>query len=258
MAASGQGVRLEAMRRLRPGWVLLQLVGNAFLALGAMAWLHIPDSHGWQFALSVICGLLLVAALVWIYEKTIKAARQASADTPFWMSGAWLLAAFVIVLLWMHAVGTLNNNVELRAGYWNSQMSAHMRTVLTYPRLIEYQNAAIVALSWLLPVLILPIVVEIVARGWSGAVMRAAARVWLRWQFWLVAIIALFASCGLTSMLVDWHPSDSVRGEVVSVILRLALAYGVDILLGCVVLAVTCELLAQASAREGSQRNAAA
>lgn len=246
MASPRQNAWAGAMRRLRPAWVLVLLVGNALLAAGAMAWLHIPDSHGWQFAFSIVAALLLVAAFAWIYATSVKAARQADVRTPFWGAGLWLVAGLFVSLLWMHLIGMLETNVELRAGYWNSQLSAHMRTVLTYPRLIEYQNAAIVAMSWLLPLLLLPIVIELVTRGWTGVALRSACRVWLRWQFWLVAIVALFAGCWLTSALVDWHPTYTVRGEVLSVVLRLALAYSIDILLGCFVLAVTCELLSQA------------
>jgi len=258
IASPRQGVWSGAARRLRPRWVLLQLVGNALLALGAMAWLHIPDSHGWQFALSVFSALLLIAAFLWVYVKSMIDARGRESRAPYRIAGMWLFAGFLISLLWMHEVAKLGNNVELRAGYWNSQLSAHMRTFLTYARLVEFQNVVIVALSWLLPMLLLPIVVELVTRNWSTARMASAVRVWLRWQYWSVAIVALVVGCQMTSALVDWHPTYTVRGEVVSVTLRLLFAYGVDILLGCIVLALTCELLSRASLSKSTGWDAAA
>ena len=258
MAAPRQSVWSGAVRRLRPGWVLLQLVGNAVVVFGAMAWLHIPDSHGWQFAFSVVSALLILAALLWIYVKSANEARRPDVRTSYWIAGIWLLIGGVVSLVWMHVVAKLGVNVELRAGYWNSQLSAHMRTVLTYPRLVEYQHAAIVALSWLLPLLLLPFVIELVTCGWGTAAVWRAVRVWSRWQYWIVSIAALLLGSRLTSALVDWHPSYTVRGEVVSVMLRLVLAYGIDILLGCVVLALTCELLSQASLGQSSGRDTTA
>lgn len=257
MASPREGVWSGAARRMRPGWVLLQLIGNGLLALGALGWLHIPDSHGWQFAFSVLAAFVLVAAFVWIYVTSMRGAHQPDNCEPYWRAGGWLLAGLVVSLLWMHAISGLGDKVELRAGYWNSQLSAHMRTLLTYPRLVEYQNAAITALSWLLPLLLLPIVIELVTRGWDGSVIRGT-RVWRRWQFWVVAIVALFAGRKLTSALVDWHPTYTVRGEVLSVAFRLATAYGIDILLACAVLAVTCELLSQTGVGKSARRDAAA
>jgi len=249
------GVSSGAAHRLRAGWILLLLVGNAVLGLGAWAWLHIPDSHVWQFVLSVLSALLLLVIFLWMYTKSIVVARESGIRSPRWASCTWLLAGILIAHIWMRVVGGLADNIEKRAGYWNSQLSVHMRTVFTYPRLVEYQDIVITMLSWLLPLLLLPLVIELVTRNWNRGVIRESARVLLRWQYWLVAIVTLIAGFKLTSTLVDWHPAYTVRGELISVALRLALAYGLDILLGCVVLAVTCELLSQASLGEGFPRN---
>jgi hypothetical protein len=235
--------------------VSLLVAGIAVLALGALLWLQIPDSHGWQFALSVLFALVLLFALLWVFTTSISAVRGSGRGTSLWIAFSWLLAGAIVAFLWMHFVGKLETNVDLRAGYWNSQLSAHMRRTLTYPRLVSYQNIAIAAVSWLLPLLLLPVVIELMTRGWGA--IRAGTRVWLRWQFWIVTIIALIAGYRLTSILVEWHPAYSVKGEVLSVVLRLTLAYGIDILLACLALVVTCELLAQASLGEGSGRNAA-
>jgi hypothetical protein len=257
MARPANSVWAGAARRLRPGWLLLLIIGNAVLALGALLWLQIPDSHSWQFALSVLLGLLWLVAGLWIFTKAISAARGPERTPPLWIAFAWLMAGAITAFLWMHIVGLLETNTELRAGYWNSQLSAHWRRTLTYPRLVSYQNIAITALIWLLPILLLPIIVELMTRGWGRGVLPAATRVWLRWQFWIVAILTLLSGYKLTALLIDWHPADSVRGEVLSVALRLTLAYGIDILFACVALAVTCELLSQSSLRESARRDPA-
>jgi hypothetical protein len=255
MVGPGKGVWAGAARRLRPGWVSLLIVGIAVLALGALLWLQIPDSHGWQFALSVLFALLWLFAGLWVLTGCISAARGPGRATSLWIAFSWLLAGALVAFLWMHFVGKLETNVELRAGYWNSQLSAHWRRTLTYPRLVSYQNIAITGLSWLLPLLLLPVAIELTTYGWVA--IRAATRVWLRWQFWIVTIIALVAGYELTSLLVNWHPAYSVKGEVLSVVLRLVLAYGLDILLACLALVVTCELLSQASLGQRSGRDTA-
>ena len=40
-----------------------------------------------------------------------------------------------------------------------------------------------------------------------------------------------------------WHPADSVRGELISAVLRVGLVYLVDLLLAMTLLAVAAELL---------------
>lgn len=244
-----QGLWSGGFRRLTPRLIGVPLFGTAVLALGAWAWLHIPDSRTWEFGLSLLLGLVLAAAALFIYIDAIYLARQPEKRAAWWISALWLIVSIAVVLIWMSLVAKLGDKTELRAGYWNSQLSAHIRTVFTYVRLVRWQEYAITVLTWILPLMLLPALIERVACG----VRTRGLRVWKRWEYWAVAIGALVIGLSVTPALLAWHPVYSVHGELWSAMLRLALAYVIDILLICIVLAVASELLAQASLLESAR-----
>jgi hypothetical protein len=249
-----QGLWSRAFRRLTPRLIAVPLFGTAVLALGGWAWLHIPDSHAWEFGLSVLLGFVLAVAGLSIYIDTIYLARRPEKRAAWWLSAMWLIVSVAIIVIWMTLVAKLGNRTELRAGYWNSQLSAHMRTVFTYVRMVRWQGYAITALIWILPLMLLPAFIERIARG----VRTRGLRVWKRWEYWVVSIGALVIGLNVTPALVDWHPAYSVHGELWSAALRLLLVYVIDILLICIALAVTSELLAQAGLLEGAGRDSGA
>ena len=47
-------------------------MGNFLLMLLAAGWLQIPDSHTWQFAFSILSGVLLVVGFLWLYTATFR------------------------------------------------------------------------------------------------------------------------------------------------------------------------------------------
>ena len=61
-----RGARAKMSGRL----LLSQWVGNLVLMLLAAAWLQIPDSHTWQFVFSMLSGVLLVVAFLFLYTAT--------------------------------------------------------------------------------------------------------------------------------------------------------------------------------------------
>ena len=64
-----------AFARLKARLFLSQWVGNFLLMLLAAGWLQIPDSHSWQFVFSMLSGVLLVAAFLWLYTATFRHLR---------------------------------------------------------------------------------------------------------------------------------------------------------------------------------------
>jgi hypothetical protein len=57
--------------------------------------------------------------------------------------------------------------------------------------------------------------------------------------YWVVVFLICIVTTQLTAALVSWMPGKSVSGEVVSVLVRLAVAYTTDVLLWCLLLAFT-------------------
>lgn len=243
---------LCALRRITPRLLLLQAAGNAVLLLLAVACLQIPDSHAWQLFCSLLSGAVLTMGFLTLHSVTLRRLHAAAKGAPLWV-GMLVLAGWVL-LYWLlaQAAGHISDHAYLRAGYWNSQLGPHWRTVFTYDRLIAWQNDLSSVLVWtVLPALLLPLLVETVTRGLAG--WRNGLRVLLRWQHWLIVIAASWLGCWLTSTLLSWHPAHSVRGELFSLALRLLLIYAIDLLLVLLMLATDAELLT----RNDSGRDAA-
>jgi hypothetical protein len=249
-----QGVWTGAASRISLRLLLVQIVGNAVLATGAFAWLEVPDSHTWQFVLSVVWALALVLGFLWLWTETVHIMRRPERPSSRVFAACWIIGTVLAAFLWVHWVSRLDTGVEIRGGYWNSQLSAHLRMTFTYERLVHIQNIVIAMLESVVPLMLLPLLVA----GVAGDALRSGVRVWTRWQFWLIAIVALVAGLAFTAAISDWHPAHTVHGEIVSAALRLMGAYVVDVLLVCAVLGFVSEILMRADAAHGSLRHAGA
>ena len=246
---------MNPLRPITPRILLLELAGNAVLALCAALWLEIPDSHAWQLILSVVLALAIAATFLWLHTAILHLLRQPLVPTRIWL-GAILLGIWLLLLqLPLAAAAHLDYDAMRRAGYWNSQLDPHLRATLTFERLLAWQNDATQVFLWaILPALLLPFLIETVTTGIARPAWRAALRTLLRWQHWLSVIAISWSGNWIVTRLIDWHPSVSVRGELLSAALRLSLAYLIVVLLFTAVLAVVAHLLA----RNDTARNAAA
>ena len=124
-----RGARAKMSGRL----LLSQWVGNFVLMLLAAAWLQIPDSHSWQFAFSMLSGVLLVAGFLLLYTATFHHLRPCAEPAPRWLS--WLLLAGFIALWWLVLQGIAAGRAHeaLYAGYWNSQSPPWLRHLSVIP-----------------------------------------------------------------------------------------------------------------------------
>src|ERR1700682_2668996 len=91
-----------ALSKMSGRLLLSQWVGNFVLMLLAAAWLQIPDSHTWQFAFSVLSGVLLVVGFLWLYTATFHHLHPGAEPAPRWLNWqSWLLLAGFIALWWL-------------------------------------------------------------------------------------------------------------------------------------------------------------
>jgi hypothetical protein len=238
----------SALRRISLHVLLLQILGNAVLFLCCCVWLQIPDSHLWELALSLLLGLVFAVGFLELHASILRRLRRTEETKPLWQSALLLAACFLLLYIFITACAHLRDDSMRRAGYWNSQLSPHMRTIFTFERLYSWQYECIGFLLWVvLPGLLLPFAMESASLGpaaWRSTGINALP-ILRRWQYWLTAIAVWWTTTRLTSALVHWTPGHSVREELASVTLRLGLAYCADALLLTLLLAVTAELLAR-------------
>ena len=253
------GIWIAALRRLRPRILLTFVIGNALLALLAAAWLQIPDSHLWQLILSIFFASAIVGAFLWLQSSTLTHIRHPERPSNPWLSCALVALWLLFFHAWTHIITLLSTGVEDRASYWNSRFSAHQRTFFTQPHLAAWQNNIIAILAWwLIPTLLLPLLIESISSGLHHDVLKTALSTLSRWQLWLSTAVIAWIGIHLTDALVTWHPSWTVRGEIISATLRLGIACLVNLFLLCLVIAIASELLSRTRARRDLSRDTTA
>ena len=208
--------------------VILNVLGYGILTAAALAWLWIPDSHIWQFGLSVFSGPAIVLAALWLLIITMARWNGENRERPtrllLHLPGflVWVLIAFGICWL----VGMVNDRQYLFAGYLASRPSQSARYLLTYPRILSAIHIATCMVTYyLLPVFLLPLASETAAFGLKGIHWRRYALVLRSWQLWLVQAGVAVVGVWFPALLMEWTPGKRLGTQVLSVGLRLTLAY---------------------------------
>jgi hypothetical protein len=226
-----------ALRKLSLGVLLLQWIGNVAVILLAIAWLQVPDSYVWQFIFSVVAGLLLLFSFLWLHARTFRMLHASTETASLGSRLLVLLITIVVGYLLLLAISAGRDYESLFAGYWNSKFSAGTRTFFTYPRLVQWQEYLYNLLQWLFAAILLPVAFIGASTGLRGG-WKQIRGVYKRLSYWIVAILSGLIGYYLSSALTSWIPDHGTAGEILSVILRFGLAYTIDILLWCFVLAL--------------------
>jgi hypothetical protein len=249
---------LSSWRRL--GWRVwaLELGGNALLTLVCVAWLGIPDSHVWELLLSLLLAAGIGVAVLWMQVWVLRRLRGCVTLPRMWVSCGALLGW---VLLWWGlavAAGHLDDGAGARAVYWNSRLSPGWRARVGYERLGTWQMDVVAAIVWwVIPALVLPFLVEMVACGGRNGMWRRSARVLRSWWVWIATGAAAWLGFWASGKLVAGRPGQTVKGELVSVGARLTAIFVLDVALLVLLLAVVAELLRRVEDRVQRGGNAA-
>src|SRR5271155_3545605 len=211
-----------AVSRFTGRLILAQLLGNFLLMLLAAGWLQIPDSHSWQFAFSILSGVLLVVGLLWLYIATFRHLLLCAPRPPWWQS-CLLLAAF-IALWWLllQPLGALRAHEALYAGYWNSQSLPWLRHHLGYSSLVAWQERIYDFIQCILAGLLLPLAME--ASAWGVNQIKRAKWVYRNWFYWLSVLVCGLGSPALTWAIAEWTPEAGLVGQTFSIVARLGFA----------------------------------
>jgi hypothetical protein len=228
-----------ALSRFRFSLVALQWGGNLFAMLLAAAWLQIPDSHAWQFAFSMISAVVLVIGFCWLQVFTFSRVRAHAETASLWLRIAGFALVATLWVLLAQWVTSGSDQISQYAYDWNSKLSPDMRITFSPTRIIAGLNIFLEVIVWAITALLLPIVIAVSTQGLARPSWKDATRPYRRMLYWVVVFLFCLVTTQLTAALVSWMPGKSVSGEVVSVLVRLAVAYTTDVLLWCLLLAFT-------------------
>jgi hypothetical protein len=187
----------------------------------------------------MISAAVLVIGFCWLQVATFSRLRPDSPRATFWLRilGFALVAALWILLAQWISSGS--DSISNYAYLWNSKLSPGMRITFSPARLIAGLGIFLDVLIWAITALLLPIAITLSTQGLRRPSWRDARRPYRHILYWIAVFVFCILTTQLTSALVSWKPGKSVSGEVVSVIVRLAIAWTTDILLWCLLLAFT-------------------
>ncbi len=229
----------RAFSRFSFSLIALQWCGNLLAILLAAAWLQIPDSHAWQFALSMLSAAALVIGFCWLQVASFARVRPPAEHAALWLR---ILGFSLVALLWLLLAQWISSGSDAVPDYaylWNSKLSPGMRITFSPQRIIASLNILLDVLIWIAAGLLLPIAIALSAQGLAHPNWRDAVRPYRRILYWVAIFAFSILTTQLTAALVSWMPGKSISGEVFSVIVRLAIAYTTDIVLWCLLLAFT-------------------
>jgi len=202
----------------------------------SVLWLHMPDASAIDVTGSVLLGL----AVIWVAGAGETTLFLRLCDTPR-TRGRLLRGALLMMLgvaLWIGAcsvVSHLQSSDPLRAGYLNSRVSFRWRNLFSFTHIMTWLGWTWTAIEWMVAGVIAGFFFPLM----TGAQPIQAVRRTLRSiTFWIVLVLGTTTASLLTGLLMQWTPGHGLRIEVVSVVLRLAVAMLIDGTLAVFLLAV--------------------
>ena len=187
----------------------------------------------------MVSAVALIIGFCWIQIATFSRLRPSAARAPIWLR---ILGFALVATLWYSLVQWIGSGAQTIPDYaylWNSKLSPGMRITFSPARIVLSLTILLDVLIWTVTALLLPIAITSVLQGLRRPSWRDARRPYGRILYWIAVFVFCILSTQLSSALVSWKPGRTVSGEVISVVVRLAIAWTTDILLWCLLLVFT-------------------
>lgn len=229
-----QGFERESLMALlhsKRVW-LIHVFANAALMVAFFYWTRIPDERGWQFAFSVISGVLIAFFTLWVHSATFdyfhdrvsfaQSLRRTAARVPWFL----LWAAIFGVVLWV--IGQAWQYDAQTGGWARHLLPGFLRKSISPRSMISVTSAVIwFAFYFLWPILFLPIGAQVASRGVRGFFTSAAFRPLREWRFWIMYTLCFLIGAYIPYKLAWMTPTrpSPLSAQTWSMALRLGLGY---------------------------------
>jgi hypothetical protein len=208
----------------------LQLAGNALLLWLAYRWLWIGEGTASELLWSAVVALAIAAASCWMQGAAFAYFGSAKRQLRPALSGALrnvlplLVAAIALAALYF---------LLYQSSGWSARPAFRIASYLTMKlrkpvkpsSVLRWFQAAIWLMEWMVvPVLVLPMMAGIAARGWAGF-RDFGARV-RNWLYWIETPALALLAFWVPFRLYDWVPRTHSFGmEMTSFVLRIGVGY---------------------------------
>jgi hypothetical protein len=239
----------NAVRIMRREWRAgaLFFVALPLLALLVVLWLWVKEATWWELLLQGVIAIVVCAGAATAQALVMhRYSRSADKLTP---------ARIAVVLVWCALFGAVLWYVSGWSDFWTrltpytySKLSHGTRESIGFrnvSRFFGIMDAALV--WWIVPALLLPLGVEWARAGLRRAEYRQCGRALVSVTYWAWLIVPAVIALWAPGTLVAWHPGKGLSMEMVSVAVRLTLAYVVAVVCWLFAIAVAAQRLTTAA-----------
>jgi hypothetical protein len=209
---------------------LLHLVANGLLLWLVYYWLGVGESRASTLAWSAFVALLIVGSICCAYGAALVFFQEQTRSS--WAAWRTALRNLLPLAMAVALIGALYWLLARWADYSvqpafqiASYLTLKFRTPVRPASVLRIFNAVLWLVRWvMLPVLLLPMISAIAARGWSGfPAIGVHSRKWL---YWIEAPVLVLCALWIPLKLLGWVPHVNSFGmETASFVLRAAFAY---------------------------------
>jgi hypothetical protein len=211
---------------------LTHVIANAVLMVAFFYWTRIPDERGWQFAITVVAGVLIAFFTLWLHGATFNYfAKRDGFTLAFKRSVArvpWFLLWTVIFGAVLWAIGHAWDYDAQTGGWLRHLLPGFARKGSSPKTVISLTSAVIWFLFYFLwPVIALPMGAQTAVRGIRGMFSRTAFRPLRSLHFWML-YAAIFLVCAYVPYKLAWMTptqASSLNAQTWSMVIRLGVAY---------------------------------
>jgi hypothetical protein len=205
------------------------LVNAALLGLGYY-WLGLGEGRARALAWSAFVALIIVCLACWAYGAALVYFRPESGSDAF---AAWraalrnlvpLAIAVVVVAVIYFYLARWAEYSSSPAAQLASYLTLKLRRPVRPASVLRWFNALLWLVRWVIvPVLLLPMLSAIAAKGWSG--FRGFGGLARRWLYWIEVPLLLLCTIALPLKLLGWVPHAAFGLEAASFLVRALVAY---------------------------------
>lgn len=234
-------VEREAAAALWGAKRLWGLHAGANLALAALvyAWLSIPDARLWQVAASLLLGVVLALAFLWLHGSTLEFFTQAHTQGSASVRAAFraTLRRLPALVLWallfglaLWAVSWAGATIWYVADWLGSALTLAARRPVSPQSVGKFLTALLWVLTWVwVPLLLLPLAAQTCKEGFGGFRTHSFGVVWSvfrRGRYWIGYLVLLVVGTWPPVLLINWIPKvESLWGQAASLAVRFLGAY---------------------------------
>jgi hypothetical protein len=216
---------------LSAGFILKQIGLGALVFLISILWLRLPDASVIEVIASLLLALLIIS-IAGLGESAIVLQLCGTSRTPrrLFLGVLVLVASAALWFGWSSSIDHLSASNDQLAGYLNSRFPRGLRNFFSYPHIVLWLGWLESSATWIGACILALIAITVIA---SVRPVQAIVTALRSLSYWLVLIVGVTGASVFTTSILQWVPGQTLRVEMISLLLRLLAVILVDAAVAC-------------------------